>query len=123
MSKTGLKAGLLQWILQHFDDNPDLKKNPHYEGFFNPPHSHRCHLDNNAHTTELVQEDTILPPNQMHKPFGHQPQPQPLHTWHPYFAPVPSHGSTDFRVGSTVQTEDVYAGGHQYIHSNYYHQY
>lgn len=100
MSKTGLKAELLQRILQHFDDDPDLKKNPRYEGLFNPSHSRRCCLNNNAHTTELVQEDTLPPPNKMHEPFEHQPQPP--HTWHPYFAPAPSQGSTDFWVGSTV---------------------
>ncbi|KAG1786142.1 uncharacterized protein HD556DRAFT_1204160, partial [Suillus plorans] len=51
MSETRLKAELLQRILQHFDDDPDLKKNPRYEGLFNPPHSRRRRLDNSAHTT------------------------------------------------------------------------
>ncbi|KAG1735803.1 hypothetical protein EDB19DRAFT_1830153 [Suillus lakei] len=59
-----LKAEVFQWILQHFDDNPDLKKNPWHR------------LDNGDNTTELPQ-DVIPPPNPVHKPFRYEPQPAP----------------------------------------------
>ncbi|KAG2028970.1 hypothetical protein BDR03DRAFT_831724, partial [Suillus americanus] len=36
LPETKLKAEVFQRILQHFDGNPDLKKNPWYEGLFNP---------------------------------------------------------------------------------------
>ena len=44
LPKTGLKAEVFQQILQQFDDNPDLNKNPRYEGLFNPTHSCKCRV-------------------------------------------------------------------------------
>jgi hypothetical protein len=40
LPETGLKAELLQWIVQFFDGQPELKKNQQYEGLFNPPPTH-----------------------------------------------------------------------------------
>ncbi|KAG1858730.1 hypothetical protein DFJ58DRAFT_840325 [Suillus subalutaceus] len=74
LSESGLKAEVFQRILQHLDEDPDLKKNPRYEGLFNPTHSHRRRLDDGNNTAEL-QQDAIPPPNPVHEPFGHQPQP------------------------------------------------
>ncbi|KAG1870112.1 hypothetical protein DFJ58DRAFT_837505 [Suillus subalutaceus] len=131
LPETGLKAEVFQRILQHFDGNPDLKKNPRYEGLFNPTRSRRRRLDNGDNTAELPQ-DAIPPSNPVREPFGYQPQPapqpsmsrnefpppgyaplhypmqhpapQPQYISHPHFAPA-SRSSADFRVGDMVQTQ------------------
>ncbi|KAG2139790.1 uncharacterized protein EDB93DRAFT_1252917 [Suillus bovinus] len=41
LPETGLKAELLQRIMQFFDGQPELKKNQRYEGLFNPSCSRR----------------------------------------------------------------------------------
>ncbi|KAG2137600.1 uncharacterized protein EDB93DRAFT_1048132, partial [Suillus bovinus] len=41
LPETGLKAELLQRIVQFFDGQPELKKNQRYEGLFNPSRSRR----------------------------------------------------------------------------------
>ncbi|KAG2070352.1 hypothetical protein BDR04DRAFT_1155563 [Suillus decipiens] len=71
---TGLKVKVLQQILQHFDDDPDLKKDLWYGGLFIPIRSRRRHL-NNSNNTAGLQQDMKPSLNPVHKPFGNQFQP------------------------------------------------
>ncbi|KAG1806399.1 uncharacterized protein HD556DRAFT_1436365 [Suillus plorans] len=69
LPETGLKAELLQRIVQFFDGQPELKKNQRYEGLFNHPHSRRWHVETNNNTIESVPQDTSHQ-NSIHEPFG-----------------------------------------------------
>ncbi|KAG1810611.1 uncharacterized protein BJ212DRAFT_1279088, partial [Suillus subaureus] len=141
----GLKAELLQQIVQFFDGQPELKRNQRYKGLFNAPCSRRQHVETGNNTTESVLQDTPSHQNSMHAPFGsYQPQPIPQPSMShmdlpppsryapPYYpmhhsAPppilhfAPAAGSrADFQVGAEVQMYDV---AHGQPYSGPYHQY
>ncbi|KAG1839659.1 hypothetical protein DFJ58DRAFT_733249 [Suillus subalutaceus] len=67
------KAELLQRILQHFNDHPELKKNQRYEGLFNLTRSCRRHLENDNGAPEFPQD--MIPSNSIHQPSRYSPQP------------------------------------------------
>ncbi|KAG1887725.1 hypothetical protein F4604DRAFT_1718146, partial [Suillus subluteus] len=60
------KAELLQQILQHFNDHPELKKNQCYEGLFNLTRSCGHRLKNDNVAPEFPQD--MIPPNSIHQP-------------------------------------------------------
>ncbi|KIK34933.1 hypothetical protein CY34DRAFT_17378 [Suillus luteus UH-Slu-Lm8-n1] len=141
LPETGLKAELLQRIVQFFNGQPELKKNQQYEGLFNPSRSRRWHVEIGNNTTESVPQDMPIHQNLMHTPFGtYQPQPIPqpsmshidLPSLGRYVPPpipqfVPAAGNREeFRVGAEVQMYDgrsqPYSGPYQwqYTHNNNY---
>ncbi|KAG2743141.1 hypothetical protein P692DRAFT_201809304 [Suillus brevipes Sb2] len=80
LPETGLKAELLQRIVQFFDDQPELKKNQRYEGLFNPSRSRRRHVEIGNNTTGSVPQNTPIHQHLIHTPFNNyqsQPIPQP----------------------------------------------
>ncbi|KAG1846023.1 hypothetical protein F4604DRAFT_1907940 [Suillus subluteus] len=72
-AKEELKTELLQRILQHFNDHPELKKNQRYEGLFNLTRSRRRRLENDNVAPEFPQD--MIPPNSIHQPSRYPPQP------------------------------------------------
>ncbi|KAG1867791.1 hypothetical protein DFJ58DRAFT_838028 [Suillus subalutaceus] len=139
LPETGLKAELLQRILQHFNDHPGLKKNQRYDGLFNPPRSRRRRLENDNSVAPEFPQD-MIPANSIQQPSRYQPQLPVTHSsmsamdlpppgyappyysmhhsvprsppvLHPPFTPVGSASmSQDFRVGG-VQMYDIGGSG------------